>query len=439
MGTCYSTNTVRKSNSRKPSSCFGSLCNDSQSLTNQSRTQPEPENFPKIKSIYNIYEKNDKLNNNINELIAKYNENIMIKKINYIQLYNLFMNFIYDFTKSNYIICDTREKTNERNQIFLKKFSQINFTIRQIEMMNEGRSDKFRNFLKNKKIIFILKDESSLDILEKYIIYFIANNYNNNIIIKEIYILNEYIQTYKEDNISNSYLEYLYYFIDEDTLYNYSPKILINCQDIKSSNINYNDQNKNNAFVFINSYPHIFNSEHNKNNNINKFDINYLCDKNIEETDIFLNFMAKFKIHYIFNFISSNKKNINKQNIKFITNSEEKRNKIKDEEKKSLIKQKNVTIPKDMAFEQFYGNIKNELICLIEEFKNQVIQNNCILIQFDDNIDILFKYKLLYIIAYRITGLSFDDIFNYLNTNFFDIENNSLILSKKDDISNLLI
>jgi hypothetical protein len=439
MGTCYSTNTVRKSNNRKPSSCFGSLCNDSQSLTNQSRIQPEPENFPKIKSIYNIYEKNDKLNNNINELIAKYNENIMIKKINYIQLYNLFMNFIYDFTKSNYIICDTREKTNERNQIFLKKFSQINFTIRQIEMMNEGRSDKFRNFLKNKKIIFILKDESSLDILEKYIIYFIANNYNNNIIIKEIYILNEYIQTYKENNISNSYLEYLYYFIDEDTLYNYSPKILINCQDIKSSNINYNDQNKNNAFVFINSYPHIFNSENNKNNNINKFDINYLCDKNIEETDIFLNFMAKFKIHYIFNFISSNENNINKQNIKFITNSEEKRNKIKDEEKKSLIKQKNVTIPKDMAFEQFYGNIKNELICLIEEFKNQVIQNNCILIQFDDNIDILFKYKLLYIIAYRITGLSFDDIFNYLNTNFFDIENNSLILSKKNDISNLLI
>ena len=92
-----------------------------------------------------------------------------------------------------------------------------------------------------------------------------------------------------------------------------------------------------------------------------------------------------------------------------------------------------------MAFEQFYGNIRNELICLIEEFKNQVIQNKCILIQFDDSIDILIKYKLLYIIAFRITGLSFDDIFNYLNTNFFDIENNSFILSKKDDISNLLI
>ena len=64
---------------------------------------------------------------------------------------------------------------------------------------------------------------------------------------------------------------------------------------------------------------------------------------------------------------------------------------------------------------------------------------NCILIQFDDNIESLFRYKLIFIIVYRITGLSFDEILNYLKSNFFDIENESLIASKKGEINNLLV
>ena len=188
----------------------------------------------------------------------------------------------------------------------------------------------------------------------------------------------------------------------------------------------------------MSTYPHIMNSNNNKNDIINKFDINYICDKNLDESDIFLNFIGKFKINYIFNFILSNENYSNQNNFKFITHSEKNRKKLKGEEKKSLIKQKNIAIPKNMTFEEFYGHIKQECICVIEEFKKQVINNNCILIQFDDNIDTLFKYKLIYIIVFRITGLCVDDIHNYLKANFFDIKNNSFILSKKEEISNLI-
>ena len=70
MGTCYSSNTVRKSN-RKPTSCFGSICNDSQGLQTQNKILLERLNVPKIESSYNIYHKKDKLNKEVNDLIGK--------------------------------------------------------------------------------------------------------------------------------------------------------------------------------------------------------------------------------------------------------------------------------------------------------------------------------------------------------------------------------
>ena len=92
-----------------------------------------------------------------------------------------------------------------------------------------------------------------------------------------------------------------------------------------------------------------------------------------------------------------------------------------------------------MAFEEFYKIIKNEFLSILEEFKNQIEENNCVLIQFDDSIDISLQYKLIYIIIFRLTGLTFDEIFNYLICNFYDIENELLCESKKEEIINLLV
>ena len=446
MGTCCSRNEakIRKINtykSRKSTSCLGSLCNDSYAVQIQDKNQfgNESANIPEFKSTYTIYHKNDKLNNNLNEIIGKYNYKFKITKINYIQLFNIFMNYRYDFTQSNFVIFDTREEINERNQIFLKKFHQVNYTLKQLESMADERKNKFYKFLNNKNIIFILKDDSSLEIMEQYIIYFIVNNNEREFSIKNIYILSEYIQEYNKENISNNnYLENLYYFIDEDTIYDYSPKILININDIKSIYFNSNNPDSNNAYVFINTYPHIANKNDNKNKIINKFDINYLCDKNTEDPDNFLNFISKFNIYYILNFILLNN-DLNQNNSEYIIHKESKRNKVDKEEKKSLIIQVNVSIPKNVLFEEFFLKIKNEFFSILEDFKNQIIQNNCILIQFDDNIDILFKYKLIYIIAFRLTGLSYDDIFSYLKCNFYDIDNQSIVEPNKDEIIKLLV
>ena len=433
MGTCYSTNGTTKvrANNNKPkksTSCLGSFCNDSESTQSQSRFAlvNMPANIQQIKSSYQISYNNDK---------------IVIQKINYVQIYNIFMNYIYDFTSCNFLICDTREESKERNQLFLKRFHQINYNLKEIESMSQERLNKFGTFLKNKNIIFILKDESSIEIVEKYIIFFIANNGDGRRKIKNIYILSEYIKKPDENNL-NSFLEYLYFFIDEDIIYEFSPKIVINSNDIKSTYLNYNNNNYIiNAYAFINIYPHIVNVDQKNNNNkiINKFDINYICNKNTEEPDTFLKFISKFRIYYILNFILSKESNINQKSSKYITHSEAKRNKIGSEEKKSLIKQKNISIQQNIQFEDFYRIIQKDFLSIVEEFKNEIIQNNCILIQFDDNIDILFKYKLIFIIFYRITGLSFDEIFNYLKSNFFDIENELLISSKKEEINNLLI
>ena len=437
MGTCYSSNDGVKARKSKPrtTSCLGSLCNDPQVSNSKIKTQPSIVSIPNIKSSYSISFKNDKLNNDLNELIEKYQDKLKIEKINYIQLYNIFMNYIYDFTKSNIVLCDTREEEKDKDQLFLKKFPQINYSINQIERMSDDRLNMFCKFMKNKNIIFILKEESSLDTIEKFIIYFIANNFDGKFTIKKIYILNEYIQKY-QDNSLNTYLEYLYYFIDEDFLYPYSQKILINSMDIKSSNIN--SLTSNNAYVFINSYSHSANSQKKnveKDNILNKFDINYLCHKNTEEPDIFLDFISKFKIYYIINFIKLNDNEIEN----YITHSEAKRNKINKEEKKILIHQKNINIPKDMNFEGFYKIMQNEYTNIIEELKEQIVQNNCILIQFDDAIDNLSKIKLIYILIFKITGLSFDDITNYLKSNYYDIENESFALSKKEEIEKFLI
>ena len=437
MGTCYSSNDGVKARKSKPrtTSCLSSLCNDSQISNSKTKIQPSLETIPNIKSSYSISFKNDNLNNKLNELIEKYQDKLKIEKINYIQLYNIFMNYIYDFTKSNIVLCDTREEEKDKDQLFLKKFPQINYSINQIERMSDDRLNMFCKFMKNKNIIFILKEESSLDTIEKFIIYFIANNFDGKFTIKKIYILNEYIQKY-QDNSLNTYLEYLYYYIDEDILYPYSQKILINSMDIKSSYLN--SSTSNNAYIFISSYSHSANSQKKnveKDNILNKFDINYLCHKNTEEPDIFLDFISKFKIYYIINFIKLNDNEIKN----YITHSEAKRNKINKEEKKSIIHQKNINIPKDMNFEEFYKIMQNEYTNIIEELKEQIAQNNCILIQFNDAIDNLSKIKLIYILIFKITDLSFDDITNYLKSNYYDIENESFALSKKEEIEKFLI
>lgn len=439
--------------------CFTSLCKGEDNLLHDNKNSSEIVPNPNIKSTFSIHYNNDQLNIDINTFIEKYKTQIKIEKINFVQIYNIFMNYKYNFTRSEFILCDIRNDLKEKSQaLFLKHFPQINYNIKELEIISKNRLIKFFKFINNKKIIFILKDskeENSIDTIEKFLIFFLANS--NNCKIDTIYILNQYITKFDENNLKKeiknnkenenkiNYNEYLSYFIDEDLLYEYSPKILIDLSDIKSSNLNYNNEIINNSYLFYTFFPHNENKEsNNKKTQINlnsKFDANYLSNKTTEETDIYLNFIYKFNIIYIINFIFTEEFEncINKKTSKYIWHSETKINKIVNGDSKKLIKQKNILIPKNMEFIEYYKVIRNEFIPLLEEVYDQILDNNCVLIQFDDKIDYIFLMKFIYIIIFKTTGLSFDNIFSYLKINFFDINQESLINEKKEEFLKLLV
>ena len=234
-----------------------------------------------------------------------------------------------------------------------------------------------------------------------------------------------------------SFLEQLYFSLDEDALYQYTPKILLNSIDIKSGNINYEDNALNHGLIFVSKYPHEVNLEA-KNMHLNQLDINYICNQELEEENIFLKFFANFKIECILNFISIEKNdNENNNNSGLITHCKEKRNKIKGEEKRTLIKQKNISILKNINdFKEYYNLIQSDFDNIIKEFQAEIINNNCIIIEFDDAIDEKIKMKMLFIIIYKITKLSFEDIDNYLKNNFFILKSEDNIWPNKDEIEN---
>ena len=442
MGACYSSSDSNKikasiyNRQKKPTtSCIGTICCESNKNYSSIKNPISIINNPSIRSTYNINYKNGPINEYIDSLISNNQSPIPLQKINFIQLYNIFMNYAYDFTKSDFIVCDAR-KDNEKKQIFLKKFYQINFLPQQVESMQEERMNKFKNYLKNKNIIFILKDEASFEVLEQFITIF-SIHYDFHL--KNIYILCEPIKNNEERQINESYMEDLNLFIDEDALYDYSPKILINSIDIKSCNLNYENNLSHNALIFISSYPHKANVKNNNRNNIylNKLDINNICDEDLNENNIFLNFFSKFKIESILNFIAE-ENDENNNNPGIITHSEAKRKKINGEEHRISIKQKNISLPKNLIdFGQYYNSIENDFDSIIEEFKYQIVNNNCIIIEFDDEIKSNIKMKFLFIIVNKITGLCFEDIESYLKINFFILDKQN-IWPNNEEMTNFL-
>ena len=92
-----------------------------------------------------------------------------------------------------------------------------------------------------------------------------------------------------------------------------------------------------------------------------------------------------------------------------------------------------------MEFIDYYKIIRNEFTPLLEEIQDQIIDNNCVLVQFDDKIENIFLMKFIYIIIFKVTGLSFDNIFSYLKINFFDINQESLSNEQKEEFIKLLV
>lgn len=80
------------------------------------------------------------------------------KKISQIELYNLTIYFKDNYTESEYLLYDSR-RSIEQKEDFIKKMKHINYTYNQIKEISGKKLENFKNFLDNKKIIFIISDK----------------------------------------------------------------------------------------------------------------------------------------------------------------------------------------------------------------------------------------------------------------------------------------
>ena len=80
------------------------------------------------------------------------------KKISQIELYNLTIYFKDNYTKSEYLLYDMR-RSSEQKEDYIKKMNHINYTYSQIKNISGVKKDKFRTFLDNKIIIFIISEK----------------------------------------------------------------------------------------------------------------------------------------------------------------------------------------------------------------------------------------------------------------------------------------
>ena len=114
------------------------------------------------------------------------------KKISQIELYNLTIYFKDNYTKSEYLLFDMR-RSSEQKEDYIKKINHINYTYNQIKNISGAKRDKFRTFLNNKIIIFIISEK----ILKKDG----KNKSTPKEIINTLFKINENIKIYLLDSI----------------------------------------------------------------------------------------------------------------------------------------------------------------------------------------------------------------------------------------------
>jgi hypothetical protein len=102
------------------------------------------------------------LNKLLTNMILKYSstfDNVQIKKFCMEQLWNVCKFYLDDFTTSDYILLDLREK-GKKKENFLKKFKIINYSLDEMKMINEVNLVKFKRYLDFKNVVIIQNDDN---------------------------------------------------------------------------------------------------------------------------------------------------------------------------------------------------------------------------------------------------------------------------------------
>ena len=219
--------------------------------------------FSERKSIANFILNNDKdlFNLKLDEYINQNKslfQNDILKKLYLEQLINIFLIYKFDFTNCEIIVNDfiENEKVN-----FIKSFKHINFTIDKLNSLSNERLNLFKNFISEKKIIFIIDNFHDLEKITEYLNFIILHNLN----IKNIFILNSNFKVNLQLNLENNenLIKLLTYINDYKLIGNFPFIFPLKYFPILNKNL----------FIFYN---------YNINDN---FSYKYLCNKELEIND----------------------------------------------------------------------------------------------------------------------------------------------------------
>lgn len=163
----------------------------------------------------NQYQTNEFYALNLSRIIASHPE-LHIEEISLDKIWNIIRAYQNDFTATDYIIYDLRQKAKRKENCF-KKFRCINYSLNEIETFPENRMNQLSKYLNCKKIIIINQDEDAI-LCEKFIEILI----NYDIKVKSIYVLN----TLLNEDVYQDSMNQLYSRMD-DRWFIYYPYVLL--------------------------------------------------------------------------------------------------------------------------------------------------------------------------------------------------------------------
>ncbi len=188
-----------------------------------------------------------------------------VKKITFIELWNIALLYKDNHTSSVYLLYDMRDY-HSRKENFLKKMRHINYSYDELRMMPNDKLSNFKRFINGKKVIFIFPDEKIDQSSE--IINFISELKSD--------ILNLFLNSTLEQKVLSPYTNKLLFFIEEKD-YEYLSYILFAYSHL--SNL------KKEGFSFIYFIPSAYNND--------------LLTSIKERKEIYQNFIESFNISSI--------------------------------------------------------------------------------------------------------------------------------------------
>ena len=210
---------------------------------------------------------NNKLNTQLKILISNMSQVLLsnVKKITFIELWNIALLYKDNHTSSVYLLYDMRDY-HSRKENFLKKMRHINYSYDELRMMPNDKLSNFKRFINGKKVIFIFPDEKIDQSSE--IINLISELKSD--------ILNLFLNSTLEQEVLSPYTNKLLFFIEEKD-YEYLSYILFAYSHL--SNL------KKEGFSFIYFIPSAYNND--------------LLTSIKERKEIYQNFIESFNISSI--------------------------------------------------------------------------------------------------------------------------------------------